>query len=64
MMGHTGQEVVEDEEDPHENREILKKQKYDDMQRQLSMKFEKGPSDHPVTGYVLQEDERDTKFGR
>jgi hypothetical protein len=30
-----------------------KKDKYGDMQKQLSLKFNKGPADHPVSGYLL-----------
>ena len=46
---------------PDETRELVKKQKYDDVQRQMSLKFEKGPADHPVHGYILEEED---KFGR
>lgn len=38
----------------------LKKQKYEEMQNQLSMQFKAGPADHPVSGFIA----KDEKFER
>jgi len=35
-----------------------KRKKYEAMQNQLNMQFNKGPADHPVSGFIVQEDEQ------
>lgn len=38
----------------------IRKQRYQDIQNQLNMQFKSGPGDHPVSGYILSEDDDGT----
>lgn len=45
------------DEEPEEDQEEEKKKKYEDMQQQLNMQFTQGPADHPVSGYIIKDEE-------
>jgi hypothetical protein len=49
--------AYEEEEVVEDNTEDQRKKKYEDMQRQLNMQFNAGPADHPVSGYIVKDDE-------
>ena len=44
------------EEDMEMGEDEMKKQKYEEMQNQLSMQFKAGPADHPVSGFVSKQE--------
>ena len=44
-------------EEPEETSEQQRKNKYDEVQRQLNMQFNAGPADHPVSGYIVRDDD-------
>ena len=41
----------------HLDQDSLKKQKYDEMQQQLTMQFKQAPTDHPVSGFIVKDDD-------
>jgi len=39
-------------EEVHIDEDEVRRQKYEAMQNQLNMQFNKGAADHPVTGFI------------
>lgn len=56
LLGETNKPLFGEDEEEDDASEI-RKQKYEEMQRQLNMQFNAGPADHPATGYIIKDDE-------
>lgn len=58
-----GRNRKNEESEIQDDEEEQKQKRYDEMQRQLQMQFQKGPADHPVSGFIIKDDEDDALAG-
>ena len=52
-----GNKAMSFTESEHIDRDEEKRAKYEEMQRNLNMQFNQGPADHPVSGFISQDDD-------
>jgi len=55
LLYQNTQQVVREE--PNKSTITTQQERYDNMQRQMNMQFNAGPADHPVSGYIIKDDD-------